>query len=269
MLETPHGRLRAAEVVLATNAWAAGLPLLKGKLTNFGSYVVLTEPVPELLAQIGWTGGESISDGRMFLHYFRTTNDGRVVMGSGSGPIGHGGRVDRRFFGDAATAARAELGLRKLLPGLADANVTHAWGGPIDVSPDHLPFFGTVAGRRIHYGVGYSGSGVGASWLGGQILASLVTGPLGRVDKPRARLEKGAGAAARADQAARRGARARCDSHAGGARGGRPSRAALRARRGRAAPADRHEDRHALEPRRTCSARPADMGHTSPLTNSG
>ncbi len=176
VLETPHGRLRAAEVVLATNAWAAGLPLLKGKLTNFGSYVVLTEPVPELLDQIGWTGGESISDGRMFLHYFRTTNDGRVVMGSGSGPIGHGGRVDRRFFGDAATAARAELGLRKLLPGLADAKVTHAWGGPIDVSPDHLPFFGTVAGRRIHYGVGYSGSGVGASWLGGQILASLVTG---------------------------------------------------------------------------------------------
>ena len=64
-------------------------------------------------------------------------------------------------------------------------------------------------------------------------------GPLGRVDKPRARLENGAGAAARADQAARRGACPRCDSHAGGARGGRPSRAALRARRGRAAPAYR------------------------------
>jgi len=34
----------------------------------------------------------------MFLHYFRTTNDGRVLMGSGSGPIGFGGRIDRRFF---------------------------------------------------------------------------------------------------------------------------------------------------------------------------
>ena len=69
-------------------------------------------------AEIGWTGGEAIVDARMFLHYFRTTNDGRVLMGSGSGPIGRGNRIDRRFTHDAATAARAELGLRRLLPGL-------------------------------------------------------------------------------------------------------------------------------------------------------
>jgi glycine/D-amino acid oxidase-like deaminating enzyme len=175
VLESPGGRVRAAEVVVATNAWASGWRPLRRKLTSFGSYIVLTEPVPPLIEEIGWTGGESISDGRMFLHYFRTTNDGRVAMGSGSGPIGHGGSVDRRFFTDAATAARAELGLRKLLPALDGVRITHAWGGPIDVSSDHLPFFGTVRGTRIHYGAGYSGSGVGASWLGGQILASLVT----------------------------------------------------------------------------------------------
>ena len=110
----------------------------------------------------------------MFIHYFRTTNDGRVLMGTGSGPIGRGGRIDARFFTDAATIARAEQGLRRLLPGLAGAKVEHAWGGPIDVSSDHLPFFGTVPRTRIHYGVGYSGNGVGPSWLGGQILASLV-----------------------------------------------------------------------------------------------
>ena len=52
----------------------------------------------------------------------------------------------------------------------------HAWGGPIDVSADHLPVFGTVPGTRIHYGAGYTGNGVGPSWLGGQILASLVLG---------------------------------------------------------------------------------------------
>jgi glycine/D-amino acid oxidase-like deaminating enzyme len=175
LLETPGGRVRTDEVVVATNAWAAGWSPISRRLTNFGSYVVLTEPVPDLLEEIGWTGGESISDGRMFVHYFRTTADGRVVMGSGSGPIGRGGRIDSRFTNDRGTAARAELGLRKLLPGLADARVTHAWGGPIDVSSDHLPFFGTLPGARVHYGAGYSGSGVGASWLGGQILASLVT----------------------------------------------------------------------------------------------
>jgi glycine/D-amino acid oxidase-like deaminating enzyme len=112
----------------------------------------------------------------MFIHYFRTTNDGRMLMGSGTGPIGFGGRVDDRFTQDAASAARAERGLRRLLPGLDGARVERAWGGPIDVSADHLPFFGTVPGTRIHYGLGYSGHGVGPSWLGGQILASLAVG---------------------------------------------------------------------------------------------
>ena len=55
-------------------------------------------------------------------------------MGSGSGPIGFGGRVDDRFVHDAPTAARAEHGLRRLLPGLAAARVERAWGGPIDAT---------------------------------------------------------------------------------------------------------------------------------------
>jgi glycine/D-amino acid oxidase-like deaminating enzyme len=175
-VETELGRVRARDVVVAVNAAAAGWKPLRRRLTVFGSYVVLTEPVPELLQRIGWTGGEAVFDGRMFLHYFRTTQDGRVLMGSGSGPIGFGGKIDRRFTEDEPTVARAERGLRKLLPDLADAKVTHAWGGPIDVSSDHLPFFGTVPGTRLHYGAGYSGHGVGPSWLGGQILARLALG---------------------------------------------------------------------------------------------
>jgi glycine/D-amino acid oxidase-like deaminating enzyme len=173
-LGTPSGVLRAPEVVLATNAALTSWKPAAQNLTNFGSYVVLTEPAPEALEEIGWTGGEAIVDGRMFLHYFRTTNDGRVLMGSGSGPIGFGGRIDDRFSRDRPTAARAEAGLRRLLPGLAGVRVERAWGGPIDVSADHLPFFRTKPGTRIHYGAGYSGHGVGPAWLGGQILASLV-----------------------------------------------------------------------------------------------
>ncbi len=191
-VETEQGRLVAPEIVVAANAWLTGWRPVRGRLTNFGSYVVLTEPVPELLAEIGWTGGEAITDGRMFLHYFRTTADGRVLMGSASGPVGRGGAVDARFFDDRATVMRAERGLRLLLPSLAEARVERAWGGPVDVSSDQLPFFGTVPGARIHYGAGYSGNGVGPSWLGGRILASLVLG----ADDEWARLPLVAGSAA-------------------------------------------------------------------------
>ena len=39
-----------------------------------------------------------------------------------------------------------------------------------------MPFIGTVPSTRIHYALGYSGHGVGPSWLAGRVLASLVTG---------------------------------------------------------------------------------------------
>jgi glycine/D-amino acid oxidase-like deaminating enzyme len=175
VVETLGGRIRADEVVLATNAALTGWRPLNGWLTNFGSYVVLTEPVPDLVERIGWSGGEAACDARMFLHYFRTTADGRVLMGSGSGPIGRGGRLDGRFSRDRATALRAAAGLRRLLPDCAEVRIERSWGGPIDVSADHVPFFGTAPGTRIHYGAGYSGHGAGPSWIGGQTLASLVT----------------------------------------------------------------------------------------------
>jgi glycine/D-amino acid oxidase-like deaminating enzyme len=154
-VETSDGSIRARDVVLATNAALASWGPTAPRLARFRSYVVLTEPVPDLLGEINWTGGEAISDGRMFLHYFRTTEDGRVLMGSAGG-----------------TRRHAERGLRLLLPALADARITHDWGGPIDVSADRLPQVGSRG--RIHYAAGFTGNGVGPTWLAAQALSSLV-----------------------------------------------------------------------------------------------
>lgn len=150
-IDTDRGTLRARDVVVANSAWRP----LQRRLTIMRSACVITEP--GAAGEVGWNGGEAVLDGRMFVHYFRTTPDGRVLMGSGAG-----------------TVARAEAGLRHLLPDLGRTAVTHQWDGPIDVSSDQLPFFGSDG--RVHYGTGYSGSGVAPSWLGGQILASLVLG---------------------------------------------------------------------------------------------
>lgn len=180
-LETAGGVVvRAPEIVLALNAWGTSWPL-GGRQTNFGSAVVLTVPVPDLLEHIGWTGDEAVIDGRMFLHYFRTTPDGRVLMGSGTGRLEPGGRVGAGLLDDLPAQGRAHAGLRSLLPALAEVPIAARWSGPIDVSADKLPRFGTVPGAsgpdsRIHFGAGYSGNGAGPSWLGGQILAALALG---------------------------------------------------------------------------------------------
>lgn len=70
--------------MLATNSALTTDPIGRGGLVNLSSYITLTEPIPDRLAELGWTGGEGIRDARMFLHYFRTTRDGRMAFGSGS-----------------------------------------------------------------------------------------------------------------------------------------------------------------------------------------
>jgi hypothetical protein len=71
----------------------------------------------------------------------------------------------------AGVVERARQALVRFFPRLRDRQVTHAWGGPIDVSPTHLPVFGSRG--RVHHGYGFTGNGVGPSELGGRILARL------------------------------------------------------------------------------------------------
>ena len=170
------GTLVADQVVVALNAWAAAWPSFGRRLVTWSSYIVLTEPIPDRLAEIGWTGDEGIADARFTLHYARTTADGRIALGGGGGRAGFGGRIGRPFTHDTGSAGRAAEGLRRWFPSLADARIDDAWGGPIDVTDDHRPWFGTLPGGRIHFGIGYSGNGVAPSVLGGRILAALAAG---------------------------------------------------------------------------------------------
>src|SRR5689334_4709894 len=62
VVNTDRGRVVADTVVLAINAWAAALPELRRAVLPMASDMIATEPIPERLAAIGWTGGESISD---------------------------------------------------------------------------------------------------------------------------------------------------------------------------------------------------------------
>lgn len=176
VVRTGSGSVRAGQVVVALNAWATQVRELGRRITPVSNYMVITEPIPDRLEEIGWMGGEAIADYRIFLHYMRTTSDGRVAIGGGGGQVGFDGRIGRRFTHDARTAGRAERGLRCLLPQLGDVRAEAAWGGPIDIAPSRLPMFGTLPSGNLHFGVGYSGNGVCPSYVGGRILAGLCLG---------------------------------------------------------------------------------------------
>jgi glycine/D-amino acid oxidase-like deaminating enzyme len=173
LAQTAHGRVHAEHAVLAVNAATAGIAPLRNRLTVASSHVVATEPVPDVIEELGWTGGEAVVDGRTFLHYTRTTRDGRIVFGWAGGQIACGGRVGGRAEVDRRAVAQTQRDLERFFPAVRGRQITHAWGGPIDVSPTHLPFFGSLAGDRVHYGVGFTGNGVAPTWLGGRILSAL------------------------------------------------------------------------------------------------
>jgi glycine/D-amino acid oxidase-like deaminating enzyme len=174
VVSTPHGTVRAKSVVLALNAWATGWPQLERKLVAWSSYIVLTAPAPEQLTEIGWTGGELISDFRTSLRYFRTTRDGRIAFGGGGGRARR--TIDDAFTHDTRAVMEAAQGFRLMFPTFADVPLEDAWGGPIDVSPTHLPVFGTLEPGNVFYALGYTGNGVAPTHLAGQVLADLVTG---------------------------------------------------------------------------------------------
>jgi glycine/D-amino acid oxidase-like deaminating enzyme len=167
-----EGEVLASAAIVAINAWAAGWPSYGRRLITWSSYMVLTEPIPDRLADLGWTGGEGLADGRFTLHYLRTTRDGRIALGGGGGRAGFGGRIDGTFTDDDLSVRRAAAGLRRLFPSLRDVRIWDAWGGPIDISADHLPWITSAPDRPIHAAHGYSGNGVGPSYVLGRVLAA-------------------------------------------------------------------------------------------------
>lgn len=176
-VRTAAGSVLADRVVLAMNAWGVRFPEIRRRVLVVGSDVVATEPVLERLAEIGWTDGLAISDDRMLVHYYRTTDDGRIAFGKGGGELARRGRLGPRFQGTTPFAAAAIAGFRRTYPMLEDVRITNAWSGPIDRTRSGMPYFARLGGRpEIVYGVGYSGNGVGPSNVGGRILASMALG---------------------------------------------------------------------------------------------
>jgi glycine/D-amino acid oxidase-like deaminating enzyme len=173
---TPGGSVRAGHVVLAINAWAGTTRRFGSSIVPRASYMAITAPAPDLLAEIGWTTGVSIYDYRAALRYLRTTPDGRIALGVGGERGSWDGSIGPQFAYDESGTQHAIDAIHRFFPGFRDVPIEARWGGPIDVASTHTPFAGTLRGGRIHYALGYTGNGVGPAHLMGKVLAAKVLG---------------------------------------------------------------------------------------------
>ena len=149
----PRARRRAATSspdrgVLGLGAWMASLPRFHRAIVPRGTYIVLTEPAPERLEEIGWTGGEGIGDLRTALHYLRTTPDGRIAFGAAAATAGVGTGLGPRLRYDQRSIVKLVDDFRRFFPSWDGVGIEAAWGGPMDVTALHQPFFGTLRRRR-------------------------------------------------------------------------------------------------------------------------
>jgi glycine/D-amino acid oxidase-like deaminating enzyme len=168
LVRTKVGLVKAEKAIVAAGVGTGRLPWAKDYLTQASSHIVLTEPIAEQLEDLHWQE-EALSDGKTMLHYMRPTKDRRLLFGWGGGHLNYLGRrpSPRR---DLELYPLIEKELRRLF-GFDEVKIEACWGGPVDVSADRLPFF--VSEGRLTIGAGFSGQGISAAYMGGQICSAL------------------------------------------------------------------------------------------------
>ncbi len=167
-VETDHGTVEAAHVVVATDGYTDGLvPELARALTPARAQALATEPLGRRVfecpigAREGWD-------------YWQQTREGRLVVG---------GWRDSELEAEFTTSdeptpsiqARIESFLERIL-GRAP-RVTHRWAGLLGFTPDRLPLVGRVPGRvGIWCALGYAGHGNVPALASGELVARAILG---------------------------------------------------------------------------------------------
>ncbi|GAM73753.1 O-acetylhomoserine sulfhydrylase [Vibrio ishigakensis] len=95
---TAQGSVKAEQVVLALNAWMVDkFKEFKNSIVVVSSDMVITKPVPELLKKSKLAEGVTVVDSRIFVHYYRDTVDGRVMLGKGGNHFSFKNQVEPMF----------------------------------------------------------------------------------------------------------------------------------------------------------------------------
>jgi hypothetical protein len=149
-IRTDAGKVAAEKLVIAANAWSAGIRELSRAIAAISSDMIVTAPIPEQLQQIGWHNDLSITDSQTMVDYYRITRDGRVAFGKGGWTIAYGGNIGGKFERHARRAAEVTADFRRCYLSLKDVAVTHGWSGPIDRTPDSLPLLGCFFRTQKH-----------------------------------------------------------------------------------------------------------------------
>lgn len=168
----PRGRVDADTVVLAPGAHGPGAPhpALSRAVLGVGSYVVVTEPLGERLAE-AVAAPHAVFDDRMATGYFRPLPEGRLLWG---------GRVSLFETDDRIRIEkimRRELAL--IFPQLADVRFDFAWSGRMPFLRHKMPVVRQLA-PGLWVATGFGGHGLDTTAMAGELVAAALVEGDGR-----------------------------------------------------------------------------------------
>jgi glycine/D-amino acid oxidase-like deaminating enzyme len=169
-IKTTRGNLRAREVIVATSGYTGrATPALQKKIIPIGSYIIVTEVLPEHVARELSPHNRMIYDSKNYLYYYRLTPDRRMLFGGRAAFFPETGDSIRR------SADILRRGMTEVYPQLSETKVEYVWGGTLDFAFDIMPHAGRIDG--MYYALGYAGHGVAmATYLGQKIAEFILTG---------------------------------------------------------------------------------------------
>src|SRR4051794_3733271 len=171
------GVVRAHRVLLATSAFPPLLRAIRRYVVPVYDYALMTEPLTAAQrASIGWRRRQGLGDGGNRFHYYRLSDDDRILWGGYDAVYRFRGPVRDDLDDHDATFGTLVQNFLTTFPQLEGIRFTHRWGGAIDTCSRFSVFFGTAAGGRVAYATGYTGLGVGATRFGAQVALDLLDG---------------------------------------------------------------------------------------------
>lgn len=176
-VHTAEGSVTAAHAVLATNVFPSLLRRNRLMTVPVYDYVLMTEPLSaQQWEDVGWRDRQGIGDMANQFHYYRPTQDGRILFGGYDAIYHYGRRVDPRYEHRPDVWAKLASHFFTTFPQLEGLRFSHQWAGAIDSSTQFTAFYGTARAGRVAYAAGFTGLGVGSTRFAGNVMLDLLDG---------------------------------------------------------------------------------------------
>ena len=172
-VHTEGGRLRAGEVVIATNAYTGALtPWFRRRLVRTIATLAACEPrAPALLKSLIPGERTCIDHSRHQYNYWRIAPDApaRLLFGGQTGLL---------FKRPEEIAALLQADLARVFPQLAGTRFSHLWRGEVAFTMDRLPHLGVHEG--VHFALGCNAAGLPmGTYIGHKVALKLLGDPQG------------------------------------------------------------------------------------------